>query len=163
MAVLRERIDTALGIEDAFAFVADFANAAKWDPGVATSEQVGAGPIRVGARYRLGVRMGGRIAQMDYTITQLEAPKRVVLTGEGSGVAAVDDIAFEAAGTGTTIRYTADIQLRGLMRLLTPFAGGAFRKLAGNARAGMQRALDERAAARAAAAPAVTNATASVA
>lgn len=147
MAVLRERIDTSLGIEDAFAFVADFANAAKWDPGVATSEQVGTGPVRVGTRYKLGVRMGGRVAQMDYTITQLDAPRRVVLAGEGSGVVAVDDIAFEPAGTGTTIRYTADIQLRGLMRLLTPFAGGAFRKLAENARAGMQRALDQRAAA----------------
>jgi carbon monoxide dehydrogenase subunit G len=151
MAVLRERIDTALGIEDAFAFVADFANAAQWDPGVATSEQVGTGPIRVGARYRLGVRMGGRVARMDYTITRLDAPTRVVLTGEGSGVHAIDDISFEPAGNGTTIRYTADIQLRGVMRLLTPFAGGAFRRLAENARAGMQRALDERASARAAA------------
>lgn len=151
MAVIRERIDTALGIDDAFAFVADFANAAQWDPGVASSEQVGDGPVRVGARYKLGVRIGGRVAPMDYTITQLDAPRRVVLTGEGSGVAAVDDIVFEPAGTGTTIRYTADIQLRGLMRLLTPFAGGAFQRLGENARDGMQRALDERAAARAAA------------
>lgn len=148
MAVLRERIDTALGIEDAFAFVADFANASKWDPGVATSEQVGSGPVRVGARYKLGVRMAGRVAPMDYTITELDAPRRVVLAGEGSGVSAIDDITFEASGTGTTIRYTADIRLRGLMRLLTPFAGGAFRRLAQNARDGMQRALDERAAAR---------------
>ena len=148
MAVLRERIDTALGIDDAFAFVADFANASLWDPGVATSEQVDSGPVRVGARYRLGVRLGGRIAPMEYTITQLETPRRVVLTGEGSGVAAVDDIAFEPAGTGTTIHYTADIRLRGLLRLFAPFAGGAFRRVAENARDGLQRALDERAAAR---------------
>ena len=148
MAVLRERIDTALGIEDAFAFVADFANAAQWDPGVATSERVGDGPVRVGARYRLGVRLGGRVAPMDYTITVLEAPRRVVLTGEGSGVAAVDDIVFERAGTGTMIRYTADIRLRGILRLFAPFAGSAFRRVAENARDGLQRTLDERAAAR---------------
>jgi carbon monoxide dehydrogenase subunit G len=150
MAVLRERIDTTLGIEDAFAFVADFANAAHWDPGVATSERIDAGPVRVGARYRLGVRMSGRVAPMEYTITHLDAPRRVVLAGEGSGVAAVDDITFEPAGAGTTITYVADIRLRGAMRLLAPFAGGAFRKIAANARAGMQRALDARAAARAA-------------
>ena len=147
MAVLTERIDTALGIEDAFAFVADFANSAQWDPGVATSEQVGDGPVRVGTRYRLGVRMAGRVAPMEYTITRLDAPRRVVLTGEGSGVYAVDDISFEPAGSGTTIRYTADIRLRGVMRLLAPFAGAAFRRIADNARAGMQRTLDERAAA----------------
>ena len=143
MAVLRERIDTALGIADAFAFVADFANAARWDPGVATSEQIGAGPVQVGARYLLGVRLGSRVTPMEYTITQLDRPRRVVLTGEGRGIAAVDDISFEPAGTGTTIAYIADIRLRGFMRLLAPFAGGAFRRIGENARAGMQRALDQ--------------------
>ena len=148
MAVLRERIQTPLGIDDAFAFVADFANAMRWDPGVATSERIDAGPIRVGARYRLGVRVGGRVAPMQYEITHLEPSRRVVLAGEGAGVSATDDIRFTPTGTGTTIDYTADIRLVGLRRLLAPFAGGAFRKLAGDARAGMQRALDERAAAR---------------
>jgi carbon monoxide dehydrogenase subunit G len=148
MAVLREQIETPLGIDDAFAFVADFANAARWDPGVATSERVGEGPVQVGARYRLGVRMGGRVASMEYVITRLDRPRRVVLAGEGSGVSAIDDISFEATDAGTTIHYTADIRLRGVMRLLTPFAGGAFRRIAQNARAGMQRALDLRAAAR---------------
>ena len=112
MAVLRERIETALGIDDAFAFVADFANAARWDPGVATSERVGDGPVQVGARYRLGIRRGGRVTPMEYVITVLDRPRRVVLAGEGSGVAAVDDIAFEAAGSGTAIHYTADIRLQ---------------------------------------------------
>ena len=150
MAVLNERVDTGLGIEDTFAFIADFSNAAKWDPGVATSVQVGEGPVRVGARYRLGVRLAGRVAPMDYTITRLETPRRVVLSGAGSGVEAVDDIRFEPAGTGTTIHYTADIRLRGLLRLFEPFAGGAFKRVAADAKAGMQRALDERAAARSA-------------
>lgn len=148
MAVLRERIETALGIDDAFAFVADFANAARWDPGVATSERVGGGPVEVGARYRLGVRMGGRVTPMEYVITSLDRPRRVVLAGQGSGVSAIDDISFETTGAGTTIHYTADIRLHGAMRLLAPFAGGAFRRIARNARAGMQHALDQRAAAR---------------
>jgi len=148
MAVLRERIQTPLGIDDAFAFVADFANAMRWDPGVATSERIDEGPMRVGARYRLGVRVGGRIAPMQYEITHLEPSRRVVLVGEGAGVSATDDIRFTPTGTGTTIDYTADIRLVGLRRLLAPLAGGAFRELAENARAGMQWALDERAAAR---------------
>lgn len=150
MAVLKERIDTALGIEEAFAFIADFVTSAQWDPGVASAERIDSGPVKVGSRYRLGVRVGGRVTPMEYTITHLEAPRRVVLAGEGSGVVAVDDIGFEPAGTGTTISYTADIRLRGLMALLSPFAGGAFRRIARDAREGMQRTLDERAAAHAA-------------
>lgn len=148
MAVLKERIDTSLDIEDAFDFIADFANSAKWDPGTATSEALDGGAPRVGARYMLGVKMGGRVAPMTYTITQLDRPHRVVLAGEGSSVSAVDDISFAPSASGTTIEYVADIRLKGVLRLLTPFAGGSFRRLADNARAGMQRTLDARAAAR---------------
>ena len=145
MAILREHIETRLPLEPTFAFVADFANAQAWDPGVASSARVDPGPLAVGARYQLGVRMGGRVAPMEYVITHLEPGRRVVLAGRGAGVVAVDDIAFEATPSGTAITYIADIRLRGLLRLLAPFAGGAFRRIAANARDGMQRALDTRA------------------
>lgn len=147
MTRLRETIDTPLPIDDAFAFVADFANAQHWDPGVATSERIDPGPVGLGARYRLGVRMRGNVAPMEYRITTWEPTSRVVLTGEGSNVSAVDEIRFEATPTGTRIDYTADIRLRGWLRLATPFAGGALERIAKDALGGMQRALDERASA----------------
>jgi hypothetical protein len=152
VAILKERIETSLPLEPTFAFVADFANARNWDPGVASSVRVDAGPLAVGARYLLGVRMGGRVVPMEYEITRLEPGRRVVLAGHGSGVVAVDDIAFEATPTGTIITYVADIRLRGLLRFLAPFAGGAFRRIAANARDGMEKALEQRAAASRAAA-----------
>lgn len=144
MTRLREEIITPLGLEDAFAFVADFANSMHWDPGVATSERLDEGPLRVGARYRLGVRMRGRVAPMEYRVSVLEPPHRVVLLGEGSGVSAVDDIRFEPAGQGTKIDYMADIRLSGVARLAQPLLGGAFAKIARDALDGMQRALDAR-------------------
>lgn len=147
MTRLHERIETPLPIEAAFAYVADFANAREWDPGVATAERLDDGPVGVGAGYRLGVRLGGRIAPMDYRISVFEPPNRVVLVGSGSGVSAVDDIGFKPQGTGTRIDYTADIRLGGWMRFMQPFLGGAFAKLARNAADGMQRTLAERAAA----------------
>ena len=84
---------------------------------------------------------------MEYRITTYEPPRRVVLTGEGSGVSAVDEIKFAPTAAGTHIEYTADIRLRGALRLLQPFVGGAFDKIAKDALGGMQRALDELAAA----------------
>ena len=145
MTKLHEQIHTTLPIDETFSFIADFANSSRWDPGVATSERIDAGPVGLGARYRLGVRMAGRVAPMEYRITTFEPPARVVLTGEGSNVSAVDDIRFEATSTGTTIDYTADIRLGGWMRLIEPFVGGTFEKIAKDALGGMQRALDERA------------------
>jgi carbon monoxide dehydrogenase subunit G len=143
MPVLQERLETSLPLEATFAFVADFANASRWDPGVATSRRLDQGPVGAGARYRLGIRMRGRVSPMDYTITTYEAPRRVVLTGTGSGVSATDDIRFEPSERGTRIDYTADIRLTGLLRLLTPFLGGAFTTIARKAVGGMQRALDD--------------------
>ena len=147
MTTLHERIETALPLPDAFELIADFSNAPGWDPGVATSRRLDGSPLRVGARFRLGVRMAGRVVPMEYVITTWQPPCRVVLAGSGSGVAAIDDIRFEATPSGTRIDYTADIRLRGLLRLATPFAGGAFARIARDARDGMQRTLDRRAAA----------------
>ena len=147
MAILRERIETALPLDDAFAFVADFANSAQWDPGVASAARTAAAPLGVGASFRLGIRRGDRVAPMDYRVTAFEPLRRVVLAGRGSGVDAEDEIVFEATPTGTRIDYTADIRLRGVMRLATPFAGGALARIARDARDGMQRELDRRAAA----------------
>ena len=109
MTILREQIETALPLDEAFAFVADFANAAALGSGCRQLRPDDPGPVGVGARYRLGVRMGGRVAAMDYEITTYEPSRRVVLTGTGSGVAAVDDIRFEAArpAPGSTTRPTS--------------------------------------------------------
>jgi carbon monoxide dehydrogenase subunit G len=144
VTTLNEQIDTTLAPEPAFAFVADFANAMHWDPGVATSERVDAGPVGVGSRYRLGVRLAGRIAPIEYRITVFEPSRRVVLAGEGSGVSAVDEIRFEPAGTGTRIDYTADIRLAGVLRLVQPFLGGQFARIGREALSGMRQTLDAR-------------------
>jgi carbon monoxide dehydrogenase subunit G len=147
MARLHETIETTLPIDDAFAFVADFANAAQWDPGVAASERLDTGPLGLGGSYRLGVRIGGRVAPMVYRITTYEPTARVVLTGSGPNVDAIDEIRFTPTDHGTHIDYVADIRLRGWMRLLAPFAGGAFDRMAKAALGGMQAALDARASA----------------
>ena len=143
MTRLHEEIETSLAPDVAFRFVADFANSSRWDPGVVSSAALDDRPLGPGSRYRLEVRMGGRAAPMEYTITTFEPDRRVVLTGRGSSVRAVDDIRFEPAGSGTRIAYTADIRLGGLMRLATPLLGRAFDRIAKDALAGMKRTLEE--------------------
>ena len=147
MPRLHETITTRLPLDETFAFIADFANSAQWDPGTATSERADDRAPGPGATYRLGVRIGSQVAPMEYRITGWEPPTRVVLRGQGSGVDATDDIRFAATPDGTTVDYTADIRLTGWKRLLEPFAGGAFKRLAANAAAGMREALEAKASA----------------
>ena len=144
MPTLHERIETTLPLAETFAFVGDFANAVAWDPGVADSQRLDDGPIGVGSRYQLAVRMAGRMAPMAYTVTAYELDRRVVLHGSGSGVEAEDAIDFGADGGRTVIDYPATIRLLGIRRLVEPFLGGTFRRIARDARDGMQAALDRR-------------------
>ncbi len=53
MTRLHETIQTTLPLEETFALIADFANAQRWDPGVATSVRLDPGPVGLDARYRL--------------------------------------------------------------------------------------------------------------
>ena len=145
MTTLQERIETPLSIEEAFAYVADFTNAAEWDPGVADAERLDEGPIGRGSRFSLGVRLGPRVVPMEYSISDFDLPNRVVLVGSGSGISAVDEIRFDRLTSGTRIDYTADIRLGGLLRIVEPFLGRAFAKVGRNAADGMQRTLDAKA------------------
>ncbi len=141
MTRIHERIETALSIEAAFDFIADFANSEQWDPGTASSHRLDDGPVGPGARFALDVRMGRRVAPMLYTIRDYERPHRVVLVGAGSGVDAVDDIRFERVGDRTVIDYTADIRLGGVLRLVQPFLGRTFAGIGRDAAAGMAATL----------------------
>ncbi len=144
MTRIHERIETTLPIEAAFDYIADFATNQEWDPGTLSSTRIDDGPVGRGARYQLHVRMGGRVAPMEYRIRDYQRPDRVVLVGRGSGVDAVDDIRFERTDRGTLIDYTADIRLGGILRFVQPFLGGTFAKIGGDAAAGMTQALASR-------------------
>ncbi len=146
MTAIREQIETRLPIDAAFAYVADFGHQAEWDPGTASSVALDDGPVRVGSRYRLDVHIGPRTAPMEYVIKVLDAPRRVVLAGSGSGVTSTDDIRFESTPTGgTRVDYRAEIQLSGLLGLVQPLLGGAFRNIGRRAADGMRRELDAKA------------------
>ena len=75
MTRIHERIETALPIDAAFDYIADFANSQDWDPGTASSHRLHDGPVGPGSRYALEVRMGGRIAPMEYRITEYDRPR----------------------------------------------------------------------------------------
>ncbi len=158
MTRLERRLETRLGTQDAFEFIADFGNAMHWDPGVATSKRVGDAPTGLGSRSELGVRMGSKVVPMEYRVTAFERPGKVVLEGTGKGVTATDEIRFtpSASGTGTTIDYVADIRLSGFLGLIQPLLGKQFDALARNAVEGMKKTLDARADAAASAAPATS-------
>lgn len=142
MTLLAEYLTTTLDRDSAFRYVADFSRQSEWDPNTVSSRRVDPGELGVGARFALEVKMGRKAVPMEYRITEFDAPAKVVLVGEGSGVWSQDVITFTDVPEGTRVDYVAEIRLSGLLGLAQPLLGRAFASLGRGAVEGMKRELD---------------------
>ena len=130
MPVIERTVITGANIEDVYAYLADFSNAAEWDPGTESSVARDGGSPKVGQVYDLVVTWGDRSLDMEYQITALEAPHFIRLFGTGSTTTADDKMELtEVPDGGTAVTYTADIRLRGVLRLVEPFLRSKFKAL----------------------------------
>ena len=110
-------------VDDAFAFVQDFRNAARWDPQVTVAEKVTPGPIEVGSRFVLRSRFLGMTIQLPYTMVELETNRRLVLAGKNWLFTYRDEITFASEGEGSRLTYDATLSLRGLLAIGNPILG----------------------------------------
>jgi hypothetical protein len=110
------RTDAAL--EDAFDYLADFSNAATWDPFVASAERVGRGASRTGARFVVTMASppGMLPVHLHYTLTRFERNKTLEFTAETDAFRSHDRIRFESTPgrDGCVVHYDADLRPRGL-------------------------------------------------
>ncbi|HEY4948288.1 MAG TPA: SRPBCC family protein, partial [Acidimicrobiales bacterium] len=60
--------------EETFDYLAQFSNAAEWDPGVGSAERLDTGPVGLGSVFRLQVKVGSRAIPLDYRIVAYERP-----------------------------------------------------------------------------------------
>jgi hypothetical protein len=142
MPSFRATVTSDLSPDEAFAYMARFSNAAEWDPGVIAAEEEPPGPPALGSHYRLRIGFLGRQLPLDYRITEIEEPRRVVLQAENSMVRSTDTIEVSPCpGGGSSVRYDADLAPKGPYIVLAPLLGVAFRRIGARAVAGLQEAL----------------------
>ncbi len=144
MATTIERTINVPGTaEEVFAYVADFSNAAEWDPGIVSASPAPGGDLGVGAAFDLVARFKGRDLETTYRITEYEPPERVVLVGGTKNFTSTDVITVAPGDDGVQVGYQAIFELRGVMRIAEPFLTGTFNRLADDAMAGLQRVLSQ--------------------
>ena len=113
MARYRGTVISTRSVEDTFDYMADFANAAEWDPGTASAERLDVDELSVGSTFRLGVRVGSRTVPLDYRITVFERPHRVILLGESDTIRSEDTMTVvPTADGGSILTYDADLTLK---------------------------------------------------
>jgi carbon monoxide dehydrogenase subunit G len=142
MARYRAIVELPLALEDAFAYMSDFANAAEWDPGIVAAHRIGDGPIAAGSRFHLESRFLGRTTPIVYEIESCDPPHRVVFAGENGAVTSRDVLTFERSGEGTRLDYDAELFLKGpAARLADPVLALVFRRVGDRALEGLRRAV----------------------
>lgn len=143
MARYNTTVQSKKSLEEVFAYLADFANASEWDPGVVSGESLTDPPIGPGSQFRLMCRFFGRQFPLEYRITAFEFPGRVVFEADRGNISSVDEIRFVTLNEGTSVTYEANLRLAGpLGRLIDPLLGLAFRRIGQRAAVGLRRALN---------------------
>jgi Polyketide cyclase / dehydrase and lipid transport len=137
-------VETLWEREVAFGYLADFANIADWDPGVARARRLSEPALEVGARFEVISSVMGREVPLVYETIEIDPPRRILLRAETSTVVSLDLMSFDLKpGGGTIVTYDADLKLKGPLRLLDLPFRLAFRRLGDNARDGLRRKLAE--------------------
>lgn len=141
MARITETLVVPRTPEESFDHVADFTTTEEWDPGVASARRLDAGPLGVGARFEVQLRLGPRTVPLTYEITSYDRPTRVVLTTVGRIHRGQDDVTFRPAVGGTEITWDATFAVRGPGALVDPLLAVGFRKAGKAAVAGLSDSL----------------------
>ncbi|HEY6068419.1 MAG TPA: SRPBCC family protein [Gaiellaceae bacterium] len=142
MARYVTKIESALPQAEAFAYMADFANARVWDPSVSEARRVGDAPIGIGSAFDVVARFGGRDVPLRYAIVEYDSPRRVVLEAQRPGFVSKDTITVEPAGNGSAVHYDATLAFTGIGRLFDPVMQRIFNRVGARATIGMQAALN---------------------
>lgn len=141
MASFRDTIASPMSAEDAFDYMAEFSNVSAWDPTAAEAHPIGGNEAGDGARFHVLVRWLGREIPLEYTTTDYERPRRVVLRAENKTTVSEDTITVEPTDSGCEIHYDAQLTLKGALRIVDPLFGLAFKRLGNDAAAGLRREL----------------------
>jgi carbon monoxide dehydrogenase subunit G len=100
-------------------YLKDFANAEQWDPGTERCTRNDSGPVQVGSSWHNVSRVAGVETELTYTLKELSNEK-LVFVGVNDTATSTDTITVQAAATGSTLTYRAEIEMHGFSRFAAP-------------------------------------------
>jgi len=143
MAYFATTIATCATPDASFRYLADFSNAAKWDPSVPSASRLDDEPIGEGARFRVELALGRRTVPILYTLERCETDRLLVFRADEPWFRSLDTIELAPRPGGTQIRYDADLRLEGMAFLLDPLVHLGFQVSGQRSADGLRRALNE--------------------
>jgi len=140
MARYLVRIRTPKTPAEAFAYMANLANFAEWDPGVTRVKQSeGEGP---GPKAVYDVTVKGLPAPLRYRTTRFEPPNSIVVRAESCLLTSLDTITVYGDDADSIVTYDAELTFNGTLGLANPILRLAFDRVAERATTGLIRVLN---------------------
>jgi carbon monoxide dehydrogenase subunit G len=125
-----------------FAYLADFANAADWDPGILEARRLSDPPTTNGSRFEVIALFRGKRQRFEYVVTLYDEQRRVIaLHGEGEKALSDDLITVSGVDGRTLVAYEAELRLKGIYRIAEPFLRSTIARLGDEALDGLATTL----------------------
>lgn len=105
--------------EDVFDYLSDFTNTNEWDPGTVETTRV-TGDGGLGTTYANRSQFMGRGVDLTYETIGFDRPTFFSCRGTNKTATATDSMTFTRDGERTQIRYRADFEFKGIVKLLAP-------------------------------------------
>ena len=115
-------------VGEVFAYLIDLNNDPKWQKGLAEAKYTSEGPVAVGMTGVHRAKVMGMTVEVGWELTEYEESRRTGWKFISGPFAGNESYTLESAPGGTRFMHAAELQPRGLLRLLNPIAGGMFVK-----------------------------------
>lgn len=133
-------IDRPVG--EVFDFVADECNEPRFNPQMRRAEKISDGPIGAGTRFRAEMISMGRPVGMEIEFTGFERPRRLASTTHMSSMDVRYALTFEPVPDGTRMRWSGDLEPRGILKLMGPIVARMGRRQETRIWAGLKQLLE---------------------
>ena len=90
---------------EAFPWLLDADKVPRWMTGLVAYEPLEPGPLQVGSRIRQELSVSGQQLRFELRVAELAAPRRAVLSFEGSGFSAANEYTVAESGSGCRVTW----------------------------------------------------------
>lgn len=144
MAHYETSVTSPLAPADAFAKMAEMTNFAEWDPGVQSAEQVAGTEPGLNAAYKLVVNGVGPAPAipLKYVMKEFSDGKSFRALAKAKFFSSDDRISVTPEGSGSVVKYEADLLLNGPLKVLDPLLKPIFQKIGSDADEGLKKFLN---------------------
>ncbi len=140
--VLDDEVEIDRSMADVFAVLIDVERDPEWQKGLAAARYTSDGPIGVGTTGQHRAKPFGLTIEVDWQLIEFEPDRRVAWTFIGGPFDGQESYVLEPSAAGTRLAHRADLEPRGLLRLLGPLIAPIWAKQSDDALQELKKLLE---------------------